>query len=165
MGVSAVNAVSEFLEMTIERDGKKYHQRYEAGVPNEDLSEIGTSSNTGTTIQFKPDLQVFTTVLDFDLDIINTRLKETAFLNAGLKITIKDEREEDPVVFEHEYNGGISEFVSQINANKSILHDQVIHFSGEREIEIGPISVEIACLLYTSPSPRDVEESRMPSSA
>ena len=144
VGVSAVNAVSEFLEMTIERDGKRYFQRYEAGVPVNNIEEVGTSNSTGTTIKFKPDLGVFTTVVEFDLDIINTRLKETAFLNAGLKIIIKDERDSDELVFEHEYNGGISEFVTQINANKAILHEQVIHISGEREVEIGPISVEIA---------------------
>jgi len=144
VGVSAVNAVSEFLEMTIERDGKRYFQRYEAGVPVNNIEEVGISDSTGTTIKFKPDLGVFTTVVEFDLDIINTRLKETAFLNAGLKIIIKDERDSDELVFEHEYNGGISEFVTQINANKAILHEQVIHISGEREVEIGPISVEIA---------------------
>jgi len=72
VGVSAVNAVSEFLEMTIERDGKRYFQRYEAGVPVNNIEEVGTSNSTGTTIKFKPDLGVFTTVVEFDLDIINT---------------------------------------------------------------------------------------------
>ncbi len=143
VGVSAVNAVSEFLEMTIKRDGKVYQQRYEAGVPTSSISVTGATDSTGTTIRFKPDLAVFTTITDFDLDIINTRLRETAFLNAGLIIQIIDEREED-VEFTHAYDGGISEFVQQINAKRTAMHEQVIHIAGEREVELGPITVEIA---------------------
>jgi len=144
VGVSAVNAVSEFLVMTIKRNGKSYQQKYEAGVPLKQLSVLGDCEDTGTSIRFKPDLDVFTTVLDFDTDIINTRLRETAFLNAGLKINIIDERAESASTITHAYNGGLSEFVSQINEKRTPLHENVIHFSGEREIEIGPITVEIA---------------------
>ena len=144
VGVSAVNAVSEFLVMTIKRNGKSYQQRYEAGVPLEKLAIIGDAEDTGTTIRFKPDLDVFSTVLDFDIDVINTRLRETAFLNAGLKINIIDERGDTTVKITHAYDGGLSEFVSQINEKRNPLHENVIHFYGEREIEIGTVSVEIA---------------------
>jgi len=143
VGVSAVNAVSEFLEMTIKRNGKIYHQRYEAGIPTASISVTGDADSTGTAIRFKPDLDVFSTITDFDLDIINTRLRETAFLNAGLIIKIIDERDNN-IEFAHAYDGGIAEFVQQINEKRTSLHEQVIHFSGEREIELGPITVEIA---------------------
>ena len=88
VGVSAVNAVSEWLKMSIKRDGKLYEQTYARGEPQGRLEEVGVSQSTGTAITFKPDLEIFTTVTEFDYDILNTRLRETAFLNAGLKITL-----------------------------------------------------------------------------
>lgn len=144
VGVSAVNAVSETLEMTIKRDGITYTQLYEIGVPLSPVAESGKADTTGTTIRFKPDLSVFTTITEFDYEMINTRLKETAFLNAGLTINVIDERGEETLVSEHSYDGGISEFVAQINAKRTPLHSDVVHLSGEREIELGPITVEIA---------------------
>ena len=144
VGVSAVNAVSENLEMTIKRDGIAYTQLYEIGVPLAPLAESGKADITGTTIRFKPDLSVFTTITEFDYEMINTRLKETAVLNAGLTINVIDERGEETLVSEHSYDGGISEFVAQINAKRNSLHSDVIHLAGEREIELGPITVEIA---------------------
>ena len=96
VGVSAVNAVSEWMEMTIHRDGIIYFQRYEAGVPIEALKEIGTCDDTGTKISFRPDLPIFTDITDSDFDEVDTRV-ETAFLNAGLKITITDERDENSI--------------------------------------------------------------------
>lgn len=144
VGVSAVNAVSENLEMTIKRNDIVYTQLYELGVPLAPLAESGKADTTGTTIRFKPDLSVFTTITEFDYEMINTRLKETAFLNAGLTINVIDERGEETLVSEHSYDGGISEFVSQINAKRNPLHSDVIHLAGEREIELGPITVEIA---------------------
>ncbi len=144
VGVSAVNAVSESLEMTIKRDGIIYTQLYEIGVPLSPLAESGKAGDTGTTIRFKPDLSVFTTITEFDFEMINTRLKETAFLNAGLTINVIDERGEETLSTKHSYDGGISEFVSQINAKRNPLHSEVVHFFGERDIELGPITVEIA---------------------
>jgi DNA gyrase subunit B len=144
VGVSAVNAVSENLEMTIKRNDIVYTQLYELGVPLAPLAESGKADTTGTTIRFKPDQSIFTTITEFDYDIINTRLKETAFLNAGLTINVIDERGEETLVSVHSYDGGISEFVSQINAKRTPLHSDVIHLEGEREIELGPITVEIA---------------------
>lgn len=144
VGVSAVNAVSEWMEMTIYRGGTIYFQRYEAGVPVEALKEIGECSDTGTKISFKPDLSIFTEVVDFDFEEVDTRVSETAFLNAGLKMTILDERGEEPHVSEHLYEGGLSEYVGQLNERREVLHAEVIKIRGEKEIEKGSVEVELA---------------------
>lgn len=144
VGVSAVNAVSEWMEVTIHRGGVIYHQRYEAGVPTGSLKEIGTCDDTGTSIVFKPDLGIFTNITEFEFEQIDTRLKETSFLNAGLKIEITDNRSEDPHVSTHHYEGGLSEYVTQINSGREILHSEVIHITGEKEIEKGEVTVELA---------------------
>ncbi len=144
VGVSAVNAVSEWMEVTIHRNGIVYHQRFEAGVPMAPLAEIGTCDDTGTLIAFKPDLGIFTNITEFEFDQIDTRLKETSFLNAGLKIAITDNRSEDPHVSIHHYEGGLSEYVSQINSGREILHSEVIVISGEKEIEKGEVTVDLA---------------------
>ena len=114
VGVSAVNAVSEWMEMTIHRGGAIYHQRYEAGIPTKPVEEIGKCDDTGTMIRFKPDLGIFTLITDFEFEQIDTRLKETSFLNAGLEIVITDEREDEINVSKHHYVGGYAEFVRQI---------------------------------------------------
>jgi len=144
VGVSAVNAVSEWMEVTIHRDGIIYNQRYEAGVPVKDLAEIGKCDDTGTSIVFKPDLGIFTNITEFEFDQIDTRLKETSFLNAGLKIVITDDRSDDQHVSTHHYAGGLSEYVSQINSGREILHSEVIQISGEKEIEKGAVTVDLA---------------------
>lgn len=144
VGVSAVNAVSEWMEMTIHRDGVVYFQRYEAGVPVESLKEIGTCDDTGTHISFKPDLSIFTEVVEFNLEEIETRVSETAFLNAGLKITILDVRGDEPYQTEHLYEGGLTEYVGQLNERREVLHSDVITISGEKEIEKGMVEVEVA---------------------
>ncbi len=144
VGVSAVNAVSEWMEMTIHRDGIIYFQRYEAGVPVDALKEIGTCDDTGTKISFRPDLSIFTDITEFDFQEVDTRIGETAFLNAGLKITINDEREESVHVSEHLYEGGLSEYVSQLNERREVLHSDVIKIKGDKEIEKGNVEVELA---------------------
>jgi DNA gyrase subunit B len=144
VGVSAVNAVSEWMEVTIHRKGVVYHQRYEAGVPMAPLAEIGTCDDTGTLIEFKPDLGIFTHITEFEFEQVDTRLKETAFLNAGLKIVITDNRSEDQHVSIHHYEGGLSEYVSQLNSGRDILHSEVIQITGEKEIEKGPVTVDLA---------------------
>ena len=144
VGVSAVNAVSEWMEVTIHRDGIIYNQRYEAGVPVASLAEIGKCDDTGTSIVFKPDLGIFTNITEFEFDQIDTRLKETSFLNAGLKIVITDDRSDDQHVSTHHYEGGLSEYVSQINSGREILHSEVIQISGEKEIEKGAVTVDLA---------------------
>ena len=144
VGVSAVNAVSEWMEMTIHRDGIIYFQRYEAGIPIEALKEIGTCDDTGTKISFRPDLSIFTDITDFDFDEVDTRVGETAFLNAGLRITITDERDENTHTSEHLYEGGLSEYVRQLNERREVLHSEVIKISGHKEIEKGNVEVELA---------------------
>ena len=144
VGVSAVNAVSEWMEMTIHRDGIVYFQRYEAGVPVEPLMEIGECEDTGTLISFKPDLSIFTDIVEFDFEEVDTRVGETAFLNAGLRIAIIDLRGSEPHSSEHMYKGGLSEYVSQLNERREVLHEEVIKIRGEKEIEKGDVEVELA---------------------
>ena len=144
VGVSAVNAVSEWMEMTIHRNGIAYFQRYETGIPVAPLEEIGTCDDTGTHIAFKPDLSIFTDVIEFNLEEIETRVSETAFLNAGLKITILDARGEEPHQTEHLYEGGLAEYVGQLNERREVLHADVITISGDKEIEKGLVEVEVA---------------------
>ena len=105
VGVSAVNAVSEWMEVTIHRNQKIYFQRFEAGVPVKALEEIGTSDETGTLIRFKPDLTIFSEIIEFDFETIDSRMKETSFLNAGLSIVILDERGEEIHESTHFYEG------------------------------------------------------------
>ncbi|RLF51487.1 MAG: DNA topoisomerase IV subunit B, partial [Thermoplasmata archaeon] len=123
------------------RDGKEYYQKYEHGRAIEPLKEIGTSDKNGTTIKFKPDPDIFETV-DIKYEIIAARLKELAFLNAGLEIEITDERTGKHDVFK--YDGGIQEFVRYINRNKTPLHEKPIYFKSKRE----DVEVEIA-IQYT----------------
>jgi len=144
VGVSAVNAVSEWMEVTIHREGIVYHQRYEAGVPVKPVKEIGKCSDTGTLIRFKPDLTIFTEIVDFEFDQIDTRLKETSFLNAGLEIVITDERDEEGNISRHHYEGGLAEFVTQINSNREVMHQEVIQINGEKDTEKGPVTIELA---------------------
>jgi len=145
VGVSAVNAVSEWLVMTIHREGKIWEQHYSLGVPQNPIAAVGKSEETGTTICFKPDFTIFTTITDLDIDKINTRLRETSFLNAGLEITVTDERGDEPTVVVHQYEGGITEFVSQLNDRKNPLHAEVIHLNGTLDVEdVGEVQVELA---------------------
>ena len=106
VGVSAVNAVSEKLSMTIYRDGKEWKQDYVRGERKAALKATGKSDRTGTKINFKPDLTIFSDVIEFDFEQINTRLRRTAFLNAGLLIWLRDNRGQNPVEIEHKYEGG-----------------------------------------------------------
>ena len=104
----------------------------------------GETEGTGTTIRFRPDLTIFSDIVEFDFDILDTRFRETAFLNAGLHIQLTDERGEEPHTVDHHYEGGIKQFVQRLNDRRQVLHDEVIHISGEREIELGEVSVDLA---------------------
>ncbi len=137
VGVSVVNALSEYLEMEVRRDGKVYRQSYHRGVPDHPLQEVGTTKRRGTKITFLPDAGIFEEV-DFSFDILSKRLRELAFLNRGLKIVIADERNDDKNEFF--YKGGIISFVEYINRNKKVLHNKPIYISGEKE----DCSVELA---------------------
>ena len=130
VGVSCVNALSQWLKLKIKRDGKEYFQEYEKGVPLYPIEEIGSTSESGTKITFMPDKEIFT-MLEFSLPRISKRLREMAFLNSGVRIYLLDER----VGQEHEfhYEGGISEFVTYLNQAKKPLHEEIITLNKHQE--------------------------------
>lgn len=125
VGVSVVNALSEWMEAEVYRKGKVHFQRYQRGKPMGDVAERGDTDKTGTTITFKPDYEVFETV-DFSFETISKRLRELAYLNKGIKITIRDERTGDEKLFY--YEGGIIAFVEHLNKNKNALHHPPVYF-------------------------------------
>ncbi len=142
VGVSCVNALSDALKMEIWRDGHAWEQEYSRGVPVTTLQQVGRSRKTGTRITFHPDPDIFTTI-EFKHEILATRLREMAFLNAGLRIVLADERgERDPQVFHFE--GGIAEFVGYLNRGKAVLHRDPISFHDEREFSGGIVAADIA---------------------
>jgi DNA gyrase subunit B len=130
VGVSVVNALSEFLELEIWRDGKVYFQRYERGQPVSPFEITGNTKRRGTKIWFRPDGEIFEAI-DFSFDILSQRLRELSFLNSGLKITVQDERSEKKQEFQ--YQGGIVSFVEYLNKNKTVIHPKPIHLEGEKE--------------------------------
>jgi DNA gyrase subunit B len=144
VGVSVVNALSEWLEVEVLRDGKKYFQRYIRGKPETDVQEIEAAQTTGTKTTFKPDAKIFET-LDFDYDILLSRLRELAFLNRGITISLRDLRTPDGQTETLTYDGGIVEFVEYLNKKKQPLHEKSIYFERQRDDMI----VEIA-MQYTS---------------
>jgi DNA gyrase subunit B len=129
VGVSCVNALSEWLRLEISRNGKVYEQKYVRGIPQQQVTEIGTTDKRGTTVWFKPDTTIFETV-DFQFDTLSQRLRELAFLNAGLKISITDERTQKSHLFE--FQGGIVSFVEYLNKSKEGLHAPIF-FRAEKE--------------------------------
>ncbi|MDI6782266.1 MAG: DNA topoisomerase (ATP-hydrolyzing) subunit B [bacterium] len=129
VGISVVNALSEWLEVEISRNGNIYHQRYEQGHAVSELKIIGQSKSTGTTVHFKPDKEIFETV-EFSFDTLSQRLREQAFLNRGIKIDITDEIHEKNHSFQ--YEGGISSFVEYLNKNKVTIHEHPIHLLGSK---------------------------------
>ena len=144
VGVSAVNAVSEKLTMTIYRDGKEWKQNYVRGERKAALKATGKSDRTGTSINFKPDLTIFSDVVEFDFEQINTRLRRTAFLNAGLLIWLRDNRGDNPVEIEHKYDGGLREYVHAMNEKKEAIHEEVLHILGSKLGDKGEVFVEVA---------------------
>ncbi|MFM8888603.1 MAG: DNA gyrase subunit B, partial [Solirubrobacterales bacterium] len=129
VGVSVVNALSERLHLKVEREGAVWEQDYERGVPQGPLKETGKSSDTGTEITFLPDHEVFEGV-EFDFNTLMERLRETAFLTRGLKISLDDRRADGDSV-EFHYEGGIEDFVAFLNENKEPIHQKVVYFEGE----------------------------------
>jgi len=141
VGVSCVNALSEWLEVEVRRNGEVYHQRYARGTPISKLESIGKTKSSGTKITFFPDAEIFQ-VTEFNWDILATRLRELAFLNGGLRIKLRQEEPEREELFF--YEGGIGEFVEHLNQNKTALHPKVIAIEKERD----DVQVQIA-LQYT----------------
>ncbi|MCI8339848.1 MAG: DNA topoisomerase (ATP-hydrolyzing) subunit B [Lachnospiraceae bacterium] len=139
VGASVVNALSEWLEVTIHIDGKMYRQRYERGHVMYPLKEIGTTDRSGTEVIFLPDKKIFEET-EYDYEILRQRLREMAFLTRGLKIILVDERMEEPKVREFHYEGGIKEYVEYLNRHKDPLYNEIMYCEGQR----GDVYVEVA---------------------
>ena len=139
VGASVVNALSTELTVQVEREGKIHVQKFERGIPKGDLQITGDSDRTGTTITFKPDGEIFTETLVYDYEILAVRLRELAFLNRGIKITIRDDRE-DGKSNEYHYEGGIKSYVEHLNRAREVLHEEPIYVEGEKD----GISIEVA---------------------
>ena len=137
VGVSVVNALSDWLELEISRDGAVWEQTYEKGKPTSKLKQTGKTRKTGTKVTFHPDPTIFDKSV-YSFDTLSQRLRELAFLNKGLKITLTDERTEKTAEFR--FTGGIAEFVKHLNRGKSTLHDSPIYIEGKR----GNVEIEIA---------------------
>lgn len=139
VGASVVNALSEWLEVTVHIDGKKYHQRYERGNVMFPLSETGETNKTGTEVVFLPDKEIFEETV-FDFEVLRERLREIAFLTKGLKITLADKRQQEPKIRTFHYEGGIKEYVEYLNKSQNPLYEDIIYCEGQRK----DIYVEVA---------------------
>jgi DNA gyrase subunit B len=140
VGVSVVNALSEWLVAEVRRDGKIYRQEFERGNPTTDIQQIGqtTKKDTGTTISFMPDKEIFETV-EFTTETLLQRLRETAFLTKGLRVAFIDERADAGGPVEFRYEGGIKDFVGYVNESKDTIHKHVVYFEGasdQGEVEV-----------------------------
>lgn len=139
VGASVVNALSEWLEVTVHMNGKKYHQRYERGKVMFPLTETGETNKTGTEVIFLPDKEIFEETV-FDFEILRERLREIAFLTKGLKITLVDKRQQEPKIRTFHYEGGIKEYVEYLNKSQNPLYEDIIYCEGQRK----DIYVEVA---------------------
>jgi DNA gyrase subunit B len=146
VGVSCVNALSERLELEIWREGYTWQQEYACGVPKAPLAKAGKAGRkTGTRVTFKPDVTILQETV-FNYDTLATRLRQLAFLNKGLKITLTDERVDPEKTTEFVYSGGIAEFIKLLNRGKTVLHDKPIHFEADRDLpnNAGTLTMEVA---------------------
>ena len=139
VGASVVNALSKWLEVLVETDGKAYKQRYERGKVVTELEELGATDRHGTTVTFLPDEEIFEDTV-FDYATIKQRLREMAFLTKGLRISLTDKREESKKTDSFHYEGGIMEYVSYLNKNQTVLYDKIIYCEGKK----GTVQVEVA---------------------
>ena len=139
VGVSVVNALSSQCEVHVHKDGKIYHQSYARGIPNKSVAVIGDTTEQGTHVRFIPDERIFETIT-FSFDVLSQRLRELAFLNKGISITINDNRVSPPKVREFKFDGGVKEFVQFLNKKKTTIHQEPLYFESERD----NVSVEVA---------------------
>ena len=138
VGVSCVNALSTDLEAVVHRQGKIFRQRFSRGVPQGDIEVIGTTDRTGTTITFKPDAEIFTQTTLYNYDTLNSRLRELAYLNKGIRLNITDKREKDEETGEYRHDNyysqeGLKEFVKYLDGTRESLIEETIHIAGERD--------------------------------
>ena len=140
VGASVVNALSEWLEVYVNRNGKQYYQRFERGHVVEDLKEVGTSTHTGTKVIFKADPIMFTETTVYTFETLRARIQQLAFLNKGISLSIKDNRGEEPVENFYLYEGGIKEYVEFLNAGKKLITPKIMYAEGEKD----NIQVEVA---------------------
>lgn len=140
VGASVVNALSEWCEVTVSRDGDVWQQKYSRGVAISDLSKVGETTEHGTKVSFKPDSEIFEET-EYDFEVLANRLRELAFLNKGIRIILIDKREEDKQEVYH-YEGGIKEFVAYLNRNKEVLHPEPIYVEGEKDGIIAEVSLQ-----------------------
>ena len=142
VGVSCVNALSDWMEATVKRDGHIYRQRFEIGVPKTKVETIGESDEHGTTIRWKADKTIFTETTQYDFDVLKTRLRELAFLNSGIVIIFRDERLETPKEEILKFEGGINEFVKELNKGKGVVPEDPIYINEETNDVITEVSIQ-----------------------
>ncbi|WP_348921342.1 DNA topoisomerase (ATP-hydrolyzing) subunit B [Enterococcus rotai] len=142
VGSSVVNALSTTLDVKVYKEGKIYYQEFHQGAVKDDLKVIGDTDRHGTTVHFVPDPEIFTETTIFNFDKLATRVRELAFLNKGLKISIEDKREEKPVLKEYHYEGGIKSYVEHLNANKDVLFPEPVFIEGEQQDIIVEVSMQ-----------------------
>jgi len=141
VGASVVNALAEWLEVDVHRDGKIHQMKFSRGDITQPITVIGETDRTGTTVRFRPDDELFDTVV-YNYETIQTRMKEQAYLNAGLRIRTIDEREGQAQSEEMYFEGGIRQFVQDINKNKTGLHEEIIHMAVEQETSMAEVALQ-----------------------
>ena len=142
VGASVVNALSQWLEVRVHKDGQIYEMKFARGQVTQPMQVVGQTDRTGTEVVFQPDPEMFTETTEYDYETRHTRMREEAFLNAGLSITIADRRGEEVISETMCYEGGIREFVTYINRNKTPIHDGVIYMAGSREDAMAEVSLQ-----------------------
>ena len=142
VGASVVNALSSWLEVRVHKNGNIYEMKFARGQVTQEMTIVGSTDRTGTEVVFQPDPEMFTDTTVYDYEILRTRMREEAFLNGGLTITITDDRGEAPVSETMCYEGGIREFVRYLNKNKEPLHNDVIYMSGSREDSMAEVALQ-----------------------
>ncbi len=141
VGASVVNALSEWLEVQVHKEGKIWEMKFSRGDITQEIREIGTTDKTGTCVRFKPDPEMFDDTV-YDYDTLHTRMREQAFLNGGLTISIEDHREGKEQQDSMCYEGGIREFVSYINRHKTVIHNEVIYLTGSKDDAIAEVALQ-----------------------
>ena len=141
VGASVVNALSEWLEVQVHKGGQIYQMRFSRGNITQEMTVVGTTDRTGTTVTFKPDPEMFDTLV-YDYETLHTRMREQAFLNAGLKITTEDRRPGQEQKHTMHYEGGIKEFATWLNRSKTPIHEGVIYMNGSKEDAVAEVAIQ-----------------------